>query len=156
MSHNTKQQNELQGMLVSLLGIIVIVAATALIYFIIARLAPGETNTLDLQKDPLTKWLWLAFGTLFFIYGIVGALMERIEVGWRGNSIRVTTVLEGVSAFITGIGTMIGGLMMLITAAFYFVPSLTTIFHPFATLACGFVAVIISWILGPSIRTLGY
>lgn len=143
-------------MLVSLLGIIVIVAATALIYFIIARLAPDETNTLDLQKDPLTKWLWLAFGTLFFIYGIVGALMERIEVGWRGNSIRVTTVLEGVSAFITGIGTMIGGLMMLITAAFYFIPSLTAIFHPFATLACGFVAVIISWILGPSIRTLGY
>ena len=158
MSHEVKQEEDgFEGILVSLLGIIIVLGGTALIYMWVSSSIPDNDITpYELEKDPLSKWIWVAFGSLFFIYGLMGTFMERIEVGWRGRSYMVTTILEGTSALVAGVGTTIGGLLLLITAAVYFYPSLVFIFHPFATLICGFASVIIGWVCGPIIRALGY
>jgi hypothetical protein len=152
MTQKVRQEDGLEGLLVSILGILIILGGTTAIYFWIARSVPDDVGSIEWKKDQLSKWIWLVFGTFFFIYGVVGAIREKIGVGWRAGFNQVSTILEGVGAFTAGIGTTIGGLLMLVTAAIYFYPSLGAIFHPFATLICGFVSIILSWICGAIYR----
>ena len=157
MSQKVKQENDLEGLLVSILGIMIILGGTGVIYFWIAHSIQSNVSASDVApNDPITKWIWLALGGFFFLYGVVGTMMEKIGVGWGPAYNQVSTILEGTGAIVSGIGTTIGGLLMLATAALIFYPSLTAIFHPFATLICGFVSVILGWGCGPIIRALGY
>ena len=156
MSQKVKQEDDLEGMLVSILGITIVLGATALIYFGAANAIPNKAGPSDMPNDPITKWIWLALGGGFLLYGVVGTIREKIGIGWGAGYNQVTTVLEGTSAMVAGVGTTIGGLFMLATTGIIFYPSLSAIFHPFASLICGFVAVILGWVSGLIIRSLGY
>jgi hypothetical protein len=156
MSQKVKQKDDLEGLLVSILGIAIVLGVTALIYFGAAYAIPNNSGASDMPNDPITKWIWLALGGGFFLYGVVGAIREKIGVGWGTGYNQVSTVLEGTSAIVSGVGTTIGGLLMLATTGIIFYPSLSAIFHPFASLICGFVAVILGWVSGLIIRALGY
>ena len=151
------EEDSLEGILIVILGVLVVLGGTTLIYIGVARSIPvGDMTPYELERDLLSRWIWAGFGSLFFIYGLLGTFMERIEVGWSGRHYKVTTLLKGTSALVAGVGTTVGGVLLLITAAIYFYPTLIFTIHPFATLVSGFASVIISWICGPIIRALGY
>jgi hypothetical protein len=156
MSQKLKQEEGLEGTLLAVLALMLVISATAAVYFLIARSAPNEIGTPEWDKAQLVRWIWTVFGTFFFLYGIVGVIREKIAVGWGGICYRVTTFLEGASAFTAGTGTALGGLLMLATAAVYFYPALGGIIHSLATLICGFASIFLSWICGLIIRALGY
>jgi hypothetical protein len=156
MSEKAKPGDDLEGMLASILGILVVLGGTAIIYFWAARSIPNNFSASDVPNDPITKWIWLALGGFFFFYGVVGTIREKIGVGWGTGYNQVSTILEGTSAIVSGIGTTVGGLLMLATTALFFYPSLAAIFHPFATLICEFVSIILGWVCGPIIRAMGY
>ena len=156
MSQKVKQEDSVEGLLVSILGIVIVLGVTALVYFGAASVIPNNSSASDMPNDPITKWIWLALGGGFFLYGVVGTIREKIGVGWGTGYNQVRTVLEGTSAIVSGVGTTIGGLLMLVTTGIIFYPSLSAVFHPFASLICGFVAVILGWVSGLIIRSLGY
>ena len=59
MSHEVKQEEDgLEGILVSLLGIIIVLGGTALIYMWVSSSIPDNDITpYELEKDPLSKWI---------------------------------------------------------------------------------------------------
>jgi hypothetical protein len=156
MSQKSKQQDDdLEGLLVGLLGIILVMVATATVYFLIARSAPRELDEPTGHGDKIMGWVWLVFGTFFFLYGAVGVIRGKIGIGW-GTYSQVRTILIGAGAFVSSVSTFIGGFLLLSTAAIYFYPSLIATLHPLATLLCGFVSIILGWACGPILRAIGY
>ena len=151
MSQVSKQEDNLEGTLVGLLGLAIVIFVTGLAYYFIAGSAPSNMNDVDL---PTVSCVGI-FGLGMFLYGSVGIIQGKIVIGW-GTVNQVRTTLAGAGALVASSSTVIGGLLILAPVAIYFVPELISVVHPLAALLCGLVAPVVGWISGPIIRALGY
>ena len=151
MSQKSKQDDDFEETLVGLLGLILVIVATGIVYYLIANSAPREMNGVDI---PTISCIGI-FGLFLFLYGFVGVIQGKIVIGW-GTINQVRTTLGGAGAFVASSSTTIGGLLILAPIAVYFVPELIQVIHPLAALLCGLAAPTLGWISGPIIRSLGY
>jgi hypothetical protein len=151
MSQESKHEDDLEGLLVGLLGLILVIGVTAAAYYLIAGSAPREMKGINLPGISCIG----VFGLFLFLYGLVGVIQGKIVIGW-GTTVQVRTTLGGAGAFVAGTSTAIGGLLILAPIAVYFLPELIAVVHPLAALLCGLLAPVLGWISGPLIRALGY
>jgi hypothetical protein len=157
MSQKSKQQDDaLEELLVSLFGVILVMVATAGVYFLVVRSASGGFDKPISSKVQFWDWVWGIFGILFFVYGAVGVVRGKINVGWTRYSYQIYTTLDRAGALVASAGMAIGGLLLMTVTVIYFDPLLGAVIDPWATLLCGFASIIIGWICGLIIQALGY
>jgi hypothetical protein len=149
MSQETKNKDDLEEVLVTILGLLLVLTITGIAYFLIATSAPREMNDTNIRTLGCVG-IW---GLFFFLYGMVGVIQGKIVVGW-GTVNQVRTTLSGAGALVASGSTAIGGLLLLTPVALYFVPELLRIIHPLATLLCGLIAPVFGWIGGAIIHSL--
>ena len=155
MSQTSKHGDDLEGLLAGLVGLMFVLALTAVAYFLIAGSAPRGLDDLNWRKDIYSIACIGPLGLFFFLYGLVGVVRGEIVVGW-GTVRQVRTNLIGAGAFVASCSTALGGLLFLATIAIYFVPQVGLVIHPLGALLCGLLAPTLGWISGPIIRSLGY
>jgi hypothetical protein len=155
MSQRAKHDDDLEGLLAGLLGLIVVIGLTAVVYFLIAGSAPRDVDDLNWRKDPYSLGISGGFGLFLFLYGLVGVIRGRIVVGW-GTLRQVHSTLTGAAAFVAACSTTLGSLLFLSIVAAYFVPGLGRVIHPLAALLSGLVFPALGWISGAILKSLGY
>ncbi|MBM3125610.1 MAG: hypothetical protein FJZ87_11175 [Chloroflexi bacterium] len=88
MSNNANPEDTPEALVVSLVGIILVLAIAGVAYYLIATSAPREFNDFNL---PLVNCIGI-YGLFFFLYGLVGVIQGKIVVGW-GTMRQVQTTL---------------------------------------------------------------
>ena len=157
MAQASKHEDDLEGLVMGLLGLVLVLIVTGGAYFFISQaITPGTSLSVNRNSDLVMGWIWVGFGCGFFLYGAVGVIREKIGVGWGNVYWQVRTTLSGSSAFVAGSGTAVGGLLMLSTSAAYFYSEVSQYFSPFAALLCGFLSIFFSWAVGAILHKLGY
>ena len=109
MSQKSKQDDDLEGLLVSLFGVILVMVATAGVYFLIVRSASGGFDRPISNKVQFWDWVWGIFGILFFLYGVVGVVRGKINVGWSRYSYQIYATLDGAGALVASAGCSVSG-----------------------------------------------
>jgi hypothetical protein len=155
VSKPARKVDELESLLIGVLGIALVMFATGIAYYLISSSAPWSTDDRTPSGFHIGLWTGGILGLMFFIWGAVGILQGKIVVGW-GTYNQVRTTITGAGAYIGSVCTAIGGVLFLSTAVISLMPEVGTIIHALAALLSAFVAIILGWICALIVRSLGY
>lgn len=85
MSQKSKQDDDFEETLVGLLGLILVIVTTGIVYYLIANSAPREMDGVDI---PTVSCIGI-FGLFLFLYGFVGVIQGKIVIGWGTILVKV-------------------------------------------------------------------
>jgi hypothetical protein len=151
-----RKADELEALLVGILGVALVMVAIGVAYYLISKAAPPGIGGASTSNVHTGLWIGGIFGPFFFIYGAVGVLRGRIGVGSGPWYAKASTVLNGAGAFVASVSTALGGVLFMVTAAISLIPELTSFIHELAILLSGFVSILLGWLCGVIVRELGY
>lgn len=156
VSQPLRKGDDLESLLVGILGIALVMVATGVAYYLISTSLPRNIDDASTSNVNTGLWIGGIFGPFFLIFGAIGLLRGKMGVGWGPWYAKVSTTLKGSSAFVSSACTILGGVLLLTTAVIDLVPEVGIIIHAFAVLLSGFVAIILGWLCGVIVREIGY
>ena len=155
VSQPARKEDDLEALLIGILGMALVMVATGVVYYLISISAPRSLDDPSTSNVHFGLWMGGIFGPFFFIFGVVGVLRGKIGVGW-GTYSGIRTILSGAGAFVAGATTALGGVLFISTAVVDLMPEAGTIIHALAALLSGIVSILLGWLCGVIIRGLGY
>jgi hypothetical protein len=156
VSQPAQKEDDLESLLVGILGIALVIVATGAAYYFISNSAPRSIDDASTSNIHTAVWIGGIFGSFFFIYGVIGVLRGKMGVGWGPSYARASTVLTGAGAFEASVATSLGGVLFMVAALIDLVPEVGIFIHGLAILLSGFVAILLGWLCGVIIRGVGY